>query len=156
MQTFTMYGDTIHNDNNLNGYFDSSDVKKEPYYRPMNWRDKYSLQTKLTYKLNPKLILRLNSITSDEQWENYNHYRQMAQDGQKTNYARGTFTGIKLSQSFSSKTFYDININQSVHEYETYLFKDPLDLRYITPGHLFWRNTSGAITPDLALSLIHI
>ena len=150
MQTFTMYGDTIHNDNNLNGYFDSSDVKKEPYYRPMNWRDKYSLQTKLTYKLNPKLILRLNSITSDEQWENYNHYRQMAQDGQKTNYARGTFTGIKLSQSFSSKTFYDININQSVHEYETYLFKDPLDLRYITPDHLFWRNTSGAITPDLA------
>ena len=132
MQTFTMYGDTIHNDNNLNGYFDSSDVKKEPYYRPMNWRDKYSLQTKLTYKLNPKLILRLNSITSDEQWENYNHYRQMAQDGQKTNYARGTFTGIKLSQSFSSKTFYDININQSVHEYETYLYKDPLDLRYIT------------------------
>ena len=61
MQTFTMYGDTIHNDNNLNGYFDSSDVKKAPYYRPMNWRDKYSLQTKLTYKLNPKLILQLLS-----------------------------------------------------------------------------------------------
>ena len=149
LQTFTMYGDTVHTDKNLNGYFDSTDVKKEPYYRAMNWRDKYSLQTKLTYKLNPKLILRLNSIISDEQWQNYNHYRQMTQEGQKTNYARGNFTGIKLSQSFSSKTFYDININQSVHEYNAYLYEKHLDPRYITPDHLFWRNASGAITPDL-------
>ncbi|MCS5623312.1 MAG: carboxypeptidase-like regulatory domain-containing protein, partial [Candidatus Marinimicrobia bacterium] len=116
LQTFTMYGDTVHIDNNLNGYFDSTDVKKEPYYRAMNWRDKYSVQTKLTYKLNPKLVLRLNSIISNEQWQNYNHYSQIAQEGQKTNYAGGNFTGLKLSQSFSSKTFYDININQSVHE----------------------------------------
>ena len=150
MQTFTMYGDTIHIDNNQNGYFDSTDIKIDPYYQSMNWRNKYSLQTKITYKLNPKLILRLNSIISDEQWQNYNHYRQMAHNGQKTNYATGNFTGLKLSQSFSSKTFYDINVNQSIHEYNTHLYEEPLDSRYITPDHLFWRNTSGAITPDIA------
>ena len=150
LQTFTMYGDTIHTDNNSNGYFDSTDTKKEPYYRSMNWRDKYSIQTKLTYKLNPKLILRLNSIMSNEEWQNYDHYSQMAQEGQNTNYAGGNFIGLKLSQSFSSRTFYDININQSVHDYNSYLFNDPIDKRYITPDHLFWRNVSGAITPDLS------
>ncbi len=150
LQTFTMYGDTIHTDNNSNGYFDSTDTKKEPYYRSMNWRDKYSIQTKLTYKLNPKLILRLNSIVSNEEWQNYDHYSQMAQEGQNTNYAGGNFIGLKLSQSFSSRTFYDININQSVHDYNSYLYNDPIDKRYITPDHLFWRNVSGAITPDLS------
>ena len=150
LQTFTMYGDTIHNDNNSNGYFDSTDTKKEPYYRSMNWRDKYSIQTKLTYKFNPKLILRLNSIVSNEEWQNYDHYSQMAQEGQNTNYAGGNFIGLKLSQSFSSRTFYDININQSVHDYNSYLYNDPIDKRYITPDHLFWRNVSGAITPDLS------
>ena len=150
LQTFTMYGDTIHTDNNSNGYFDSTDTKKEPYYRSMNWRDKYSIQTKLTYKLNPKLFLRLNSIVSNEEWQNYDHYAQMAQEGQNTNYAAGNFIGLKLSQSFSSRTFYDININQSVHDYNSYLYNDPLDKRYITPDHLFWRNLSGAITPDLS------
>ncbi len=150
MRTFTMYGDTIHIDNNHNGYFDSTDIKIDPYYQSMNWRNKYSLQTKITYKLNPKLILRLNSIISDEQWQNYDHYRQMVHNGQKTNYATGNFTGLKLSQSFSSKTFYDININQSIHEYNTHLYEEPLDSRYVTPDHLFWRNTSGAITPDIA------
>ena len=150
LQTFTMYGDTIHTDNNSNGYFDSTDTKKEPYYRSMNWRDKYSIQTKLTYKFNPKLILRLNSIVSNEEWQNYDHYSQMAQEGQNTNYAGGNFIGLKLSQSFSSRTFYDININQSVHDYNSYLYNDPIDKRYITPDHLFWRNVSGAITPDLS------
>ena len=150
LQTFTMYGDTIHTDNNSNGYFDSTDTKKEPYYRSMNWRDKYSIQTKLTYKLNPKLILRLNSIVSNEEWQNYDHYSQMSQEGQNTNYAGGNFIGLKLSQSFSSRTFYDININQSVHDYNSYLYNDPIDKRYITPDHLFWRNVSGAITPDLS------
>ena len=150
LQTFTMYGDTIHTDNNSNGYFDSTDTKKEPYYRSMNWRDKYSIQTKLTYKLNPKLILRLNSIVSNEEWQNYDHYSQMAQEGQNANYAGGNFIGLKLSQSFSSRTFYDININQSIHDYNSYLYNDPIDKRYITPDHLFWRNISGAITPDLS------
>ena len=42
LQTFTMYGDTVFNDANNNGYRDNDENLITPYYKTMNWYDSWS------------------------------------------------------------------------------------------------------------------
>lgn len=117
-----------------NGEWDDGEPLKTPQFKAMNWREKWSLQNKLTYRLSSMTKFRLNTIFSREKYQNYDHNRQMNQDGRNTDYSEGEFIGFNISHSFSSKTFFDIDISQNRKKFESYLFKDPTDPRYSTPA----------------------
>ncbi len=145
LQTFTMYGDTIFNDVNNNGYRDNQEKIKDPVISSMNWYNSWSTQNKITFKVSPTTRLKINSIINSSESQNYNHTQQIAQEGRKTGYDYGQFVGLNLSHSFSSKSFAEINVSEYTHRYESYLFEKPLDPDYITPDSLFWAHIEGEL-----------
>ncbi len=147
LQTFTMYGDTLFEDRNQNGVRDSSETLLPPRIQSMNWSEAWSTQNKLTFKLTPTTRFKINSIMNGRKSQGYDHSRQMAQDGRKSQYNYGQFIGFNLSHSFSSKSFMDINVTEYIHRFESYLYSDPLDQQYITPDSLFWAHIDGTL-PD--------
>ncbi len=151
LQTFTMYGDTLFYDKNNNGFRDNQEKLKDPFIKSMNWYNSWSTQNKITIKISPTTRLKRNSIINSRESQNYDegggHSNQMVQEGRKTQYDYGQFVGYNLSHSFSSKSFAEINATEYIHKFESYLFADPLDSRYITPDSLFWAHIEGEL-PD--------
>jgi len=151
MQTFTMYGDTLFNDQNNNGYRDNNESLQDPDYKSMNWFKAWSTQNKFTLKISPVTKIKLNTILDGHQSQGFDQSRQLVHDGRKTNYYSGQFLGVNLSHSFSSTSFFEFNATQFTHRYESYLFEDPLDPRYITPDSLYWAHIQGEL-PEYILN----
>ena len=128
-----------------NGVWDNAESLRDPNWRGMNWLEKFSSQNKLTFKLTPKTRLKLNFIYSYQEKQDYDHNRQLTQGGRKTDYDIGNFKGINLSHSFSSTTFFDLNLSTFNKTYKSYLYEDQLDPRYITPDSLFWAQSNEEI-----------
>jgi len=145
LQTFTIYGDTVFQDKNNNKYFDAGDKKKEPYYASLNGYKSWSLQNKITFRLRPVTVLKLNSIINSRSGESYNHILQLVENGQLNNYNQGNLINLSLSHSFSPKTFLQLNITEHTYGFQSKLFDDPSDDRYITPDSLFWAHIQGEI-----------
>ena len=150
LQTFTMYGDTVFNDANNNGYRDNDENLITPYYKTMNWHDSWSTQNKFTIRLSPTTKLKFNSIINSGQSQGFDHNRRMVQEGRNAQYNSGQFYGINLSHSFSSRSFIELNTNQFSHRFESYLYEDPLDPRYITPDSLYWAHIEGTLPTNIA------
>jgi len=145
LQTFTIYGDTLFQDNNNNKYFDAGDDKKEPYYAGLNGFKSWSLQNKITIRLRPATVLKFNSIINSRSEKNYNHVLQLVEDAQINNYNQGNLTNFSISHSFSSITFLQLNVSEHTYSFQSRLFDDPLDDRYVTPDSLFWAHVQGTI-----------
>lgn len=149
LQTFTMYGDTVFNDLNDNGYRDENEKTTVPNYRSMNWFESWSQQNKFTLKITPTMRLRVNTIFNSGKSQGYDHNRQMTQEGRNNQYNTGQFLGVNLTHSFSSRTFFELNVNQFTHQYESRLFNNPLDKRYLTPDSLYWAHIEGELPPTI-------
>tara|TARA_Y100001970_G_scaffold288973_1_gene417937 strand:+ start:1253 stop:4165 length:2913 start_codon:yes stop_codon:yes gene_type:complete len=147
LQTFNIYGDTVFTDNNNNKYFDSGDENKTPFYKSLNWNNAWSTQNKLLFQLRPSTILKLNTILNSQQSQDYNHALQFVSNGQLTNLERGKLFIISLSHSFSPTSFFQFNLSQFQRNYDSYLFENPLDDRYVKPDSLYWSHVQ-AIIPD--------
>ena len=147
LNTFTMYGDTIFHDYNNNHYQDTNEPIKDPHYQSLNWHDNWSTQNKITFRLRSTTRLKINTILNSGTSQGYNHNRQMTHDGRKNNYDEGAFIGMNLSHSFSPLSFVDIYLTEYTHQFQSYLFVDPLDARYVTPDSLYWAHIEGKL-PD--------
>ena len=137
LQTFTIYGDTIFNDENGNLYLDGSEKQNKPYYKGLNWYSSWSTQNKITFKLLKNTIFKLNTIFNYKESQDFNWALQMLENAQLSNFNRGQFLGLSITHSFSASTFLQANISENKYNYDSYLFEDPLDSRYITPDSLF-------------------
>ena len=147
LQTFTMYGDTVFLDNNDNKYFDSGDEKKKPFFKSLNWQQSWSTQNKITLSLSPSTMIKLNTIFDSRIDQDYNQALQLIDGGQRTNYKKGKLYSLNISKSLSSSTFFQISLSRYRYNFETNLFQDSLDQRYVTPDSLYWANIQG-IVPD--------
>ena len=137
LQTFTIYGDTIFSDLNDNLYLDGLETQKEPYYKGLNWYDSWSSQNKITFNVLKNTIFKINTIINSRKGQDYNHFLQFLENAQITNYNEGKFFGFNLTHSLSATSFIEAKISENNFNYESYLFEDPLDRRYITPDSLF-------------------
>ncbi len=147
LQTFTMYGDTVFVDNNDNKFFDSGDDKKDPFFKSLNWHQSWSTQNKITLSLSPSTMVKLNTIFDKRTDQEYNQALQLIDGGQRTNYKKGRLYSLNISKSLSPTTFFQINLSRYKYNFETNLFQDSLDHRYVTPDSLYWANVQG-IVPD--------
>jgi len=168
LNTFTMYGDTLfidennnhvrdigepyHDENNngqwddeefyvdLNGNsnWDNSELTSTPETKPMNWVDKWSSQNKLTFKLNPKVKLRIKYILSHDEYQTYDHHRRLTLGGRNTHFSDGEILGVNFSHSISSTSYYDFNISQSKKSYKNQVFESVDDPRYQIPDEFYF------------------
>ena len=147
LQTFTIYGDTIFKDQNNNRYLDGNEEQKDPYYKGLNWHSSWSTQNKVTFNLLKGTTFKINTILNSRESQDYNFALQLLEDAQITNFNRGRFLGLSISHTLSPTSFLQVNISENKYNYESYLFEDPLDNRYITPDSLFLARLENRI-PD--------
>jgi len=147
LQTFTIYGDTIFKDQNNNRYLDGNEEQKDPYYKGLNWHSSWSTQNKVTFNLLKGTTFKINTILNSRESQDYNFALQLLEDAQITNFNRGSFLGLSISHTLSPTSFLQVNISENKYNYESYLFEDPLDNRYITPDSLFLARLENRI-PD--------
>jgi hypothetical protein len=99
---------------------DSSLVALSPYNR-------YSVQAKVAYKLNPHINLSYNVFLSrshnDRLYSQANMYVPYAQPQQTS---RSQTHILALNHILSSKTFYELRLSRFRTQYEQYLYDDPL------------------------------
>ena len=168
LNTFTMYGDTLfidennnhvrdieepYHDENNNGQWDNgefyvdlnenssweeSELTLKSETVPMNRVDKWSSQNKFTFKLNPKVKLRLKYILSHDEYQNYDHHRRLTLGGRNTHFSDGKIFGINFSHSMSATSYYDLNIAQSSKSYKRYVFESLNDPRYEIPDEFYF------------------
>ena len=147
LQTFTIYGDTIFKDQNNNRYLDGNEEQKDPYYKGLNWHSSWSTQNKVTFNLLKGTTFKINTILNSRESQDYNFALQLLEDAQITNFNRGRFLGLSISHTISPTSFLQVNVSENKYNYESYLFEDPLDNRYITPDSLFLARLENRI-PD--------
>ena len=147
LQTFTIYGDTIFKDQNNNRYLDGNEEQKDPYYKGLNWHSSWSTQNKVTFNLLKGTTFKINTILNSRESQEYNFALQLLEDAQITNFNRGRFLGLSISHTLSPTSFLQVNVSENKYNYESYLFEDPLDNRYITPDSLFLARLENRI-PD--------
>ena len=147
LQTFTIYGDTIFKDQNNNRYLDGNEEQKDPYYKGLNWHSSWSTQNKVTFNLLKGTTFKINTILNSRESQDYNFALQLLEDAQITNFNRGRFLGLSISHTLSPTSFLQVNVSENKYNYESYLFEDPLDNRYITPDSLFLARLENRI-PD--------
>ena len=147
LQTFTIYGDTIFKDQNNNRYLDGNEEQKDPYYKGLNWHSSWSTQNKITFNLLKGTTFKINTILNSRESQDYNFALQLLEDAQITNFNRGRFLGLSISHTLSPTSFLQVNVSENKYNYESYLFEDPLDNRYITPDSLFLARLENRI-PD--------
>lgn len=122
----------------LNGYnyYTPSGEPGDSSITSMNWQDKYSINGKLSLFLTHNLNIHLNTLLSGRDYKDYDHFFRWNPDGDSYRFDGGRNTSLTLNHTLSPKTFYTIKASRSYSDYQEYLYKDPLDNRYIHPDSL--------------------
>lgn len=116
---FNIYGDTLSTDN--------------PDFVPINWNQRLTTHSKLSFRLFSKLKVALSYMTSDDVYENFNHGLQYTPDANMERHNKGRNASLKLTHSLSNKTFYDLSFSQYSKNYHHRYFESENNSGYIDP-----------------------
>lgn len=97
----------------------------------MNPYQKLNGQLKLTWKPFKGVTISANGIYGVEDYQNYNHSAQFLPQFSRDEYTSNRSFYLKGTHLLSNSTFYDLSISNSYKKYESYLFEDPFDDRYL-------------------------
>ncbi len=123
---------------------DSSDFSDDPATRyigasgdnkfvSMNYSQKINLQGKLHIKLGNAKWLVLQALYQHRKFKEYNHLYKLNPDGNYTNFQDGTLMSANYTHVFSNSTFMDFKASAFLTESKRYVYKNPLDPRYVNP-----------------------
>jgi outer membrane receptor protein involved in Fe transport len=115
---------------NEGGSGDSSFVSMNPY-------DKSSGQAKLTWKQG-NFKVALTGIASTESFNGGGGIMDLMYmpNGQRPEKKDAFTSFLKLTHTLSSSTFYELGVTRSKTDFESFLFDDPLDERYLDNTYL--------------------
>jgi len=109
-------------------------------YVPMNDSENTSIFAKLTLKPLPDLKLALSYSRNDDEWGTYSHGYKYLPDGKSGYYSDNDMISLQLNQSLGRNMFHEFKVSAIQNYYGDYLFKNPLDARYI---HDQYRSSAG-------------
>ena len=124
------------------GSGDSSLVNMNPY-------EKINGQFKLTWRPLSGVKISANGIFGGEEFQNYSHSAQFMPQFSRDEYTRNYSTYLKGTHTLSSNTYYDVSISNTYKKYESYLFEDPFDSRYLPNDYSSFRASN--ITSDFLI-----
>ena len=114
-------------------------------YVSMNYNKRGSLQGKLYIKVGESKWITLQALYQNREYKDYDHNYQLNPDGDYTRFENGFLGSINYTHVFSQATFMDIKGSAFVTEAQRYVYKDPLDPRYVpidaksfTSGNAFY------------------
>ena len=97
----------------------------------MNPSTRTNTLTKLTYKFNPKFKISIQDIVNDSKWKNYVHSYRFNPDGTYNYKSQNRNSSIKINKAFSNG-FLVLNIFHNSTNYNRFVYKNPLDSRYVS------------------------
>ena len=100
-------------------------------YTSMNPSKRINTLVKLTYKFNPKFKISVQDILNKSNWKNYVHSYKFNPDGTYNYISDNRNTSIKLNRAFSN-SFVTINLFHNSTNYNSYVYEDPYDSRYVS------------------------
>ncbi|MFQ5771760.1 MAG: TonB-dependent receptor plug domain-containing protein [bacterium] len=110
----------------------------------MNFNKRLTLQGKLNIKVGQTKGIVLNGFYQKREYREYNgesHNFQLNPDGDYRFFQRGYLGSISYTYILSGSAFIDLLGSGFVTEFNQYVFKDPLDPRYVNPDRK--RDVSG-------------
>ena len=117
-------------------YFKTTGVSGDSSIANMNWQNKFSVNGKLSVFLTPNINLHFNTLISNREYQDYNHFFKWNPSGDPFRFDQGHNYSLSLNHTISSKTFYTFKTSWSTSKYKQYLYEDPLDSRYVHPDSL--------------------
>ncbi|MBU2585672.1 MAG: TonB-dependent receptor [Bacteroidetes bacterium] len=121
--------------------FDENDFEKRKFnptgdnkIEPMNSNYEWSGQAKITNQSIKYLQFNYQITFNNSQRKYYNHGFRLNPDGIPTNYTTSLSHGLTFTHTLSPLMFYILNFRQNFFQYESYVYKDLMDPKYLEAG----------------------
>ncbi len=103
---------------------------------PMNFSEKYILQGKLAIKVGSGRGIVLNALYQNRDYRDYNHNFKLNPDGDYKRFQRSFLLSASYTHIISNAAFIDFIGSRFETKNNRYVYKDPLDNRYVSPDRL--------------------
>ncbi|HDZ58441.1 MAG TPA: TonB-dependent receptor [Ignavibacteriales bacterium] len=101
---------------------------------PMAFNDRLSLQAKLEIKVGTGRGIVLNGLYLDQKFRSYNHLYKLNPDGDYKKFNKSYLLSAQYTHVFSNSTFLNLLASAFISDYSQYVYKNPLDPRYVNPA----------------------
>ncbi len=101
---------------------------------PMNYSYEWNGQLKLTNQSLKNFQFSYEAIFNLSERKYYNHGFRLNPDGTPINYTTSISHGLTFTHTISPLMFYKLNIRQNYFKYESYVYEDLFDPKYLDAG----------------------
>ena len=115
-------------------------------YVPMNGSENLSVLGKLSYKVTDHIRTSLLFTRNQDVWNQYIHAYKYNPDGRAAAHRTSDLLAFSLNHTLSTKAFYEFKVSRLVSENAYYLYKNPLDSRYLYDAYHGNINETGFYT----------
>ncbi len=103
---------------------------------PMNWSKNTYGQGNISFAPVQEVKIMVEGLYSKDDYRDYNHEYRWNPDGDVTKHARSYNLTGSVTHMLSSSSFYTIKGSYFFKDFHEYLYKNPLDSRYLHPDSL--------------------
>ncbi|MCS7054199.1 MAG: TonB-dependent receptor [Ignavibacterium sp.] len=101
---------------------------------PMNYSYEWNGQFKLSNQSLKNFQFNYQATFNQSERKYYNHAFRINPDGTPKNFSTSLSHGLTVTHTISPMMFYKINFRQNYFNYESYVYKDLMDSRYLEAG----------------------
>lgn len=136
--TFFMDGRQEYRDGWLFGFnkYTTTGKKADGKAVGMNWSRTWLGQLNLSYWASKYFKFNLEGLFSKRNYQDYNHFFAWEPYGRPYKFSTSYNTTFTMTNTFSSSAFFTLRASWFKHKYQSYLYKNPYDPRYLAPDSL--------------------
>ena len=101
---------------------------------PLSTNDEWGGQFKLSNSSISSMQFNYQLTYNNAERKYYNHGFRLNPDGTPENYSISLSHGLAFTHTLSPELFYQLNVRQNYFDYESYMYRDLMDPRYLEAG----------------------
>ena len=116
--------------------YEPTGTKSDGAVVPMNWSKNTYGQGNVSFSPFQSLKINVEGLYSKDDYRDYNQEYRWNPDGDVNKHSRSYNLTTTITHMLSSSSFYTIKGSYFFKDFNEYLYKDPLDSRYLSPDSL--------------------
>ena len=113
------------NEDSLRSIIDSLEQKNAFDWNSMNWSQQKTIQTKISFRITPRVKLSQNIMFSDTKSQNYSKLYYWNPDGRSHSFSTRTGNIFRADISLTKSTFMNLMYSNAINHLRTHLSDDP-------------------------------